>query len=167
MIYQPENLKSNYTSILFKDFGLQLDLESFRNKYNSLFWSSIWYFSVLNLPFDLFLPYKKKVISPFKRFVSFQQQSFTLEPFENLEIHHSICLNFKKQQDDESKEMLEDSLEQSYIDTNFMDLFANKTKNSLKTVSLDRGFKLDKQMSLKEGRTKSMDLPREILNNLP
>ena len=29
--------------------------------YPSIFWNSIWYFSKLNLPFDLFLPYKKDI----------------------------------------------------------------------------------------------------------
>jgi hypothetical protein len=159
MIYQPEYLKLNYNNILLKEFGLKLDLEAFRNKYNSLFWSSIWYFSVINLPFDLFLPYKKKDISPFKRFISFGR-SLTLESFENLEIDQSICLHYRKSKytADESKLVIdESSIDQSCINANFIDLTSNKSKHSMNTINY-REYVNDLQEAVKS-RTKSFDLP--------
>jgi hypothetical protein len=162
MIYQPEYLKTNYNTVLLKEYGLKLDLEDFRNKYNSLFWSSIWYFSVLNLPFDLFLPYKKKNLSPFKRFISFGR-SLTLESFENLEIDQSICINYRKSKFTDDSKIIDRSIDQG-INTNFIDLL-DKSKQSFKTVNFHE-YKMEKQVKL-ETRTKSFDIPfTEKINKL-
>lgn len=36
-----------------------MDLEAFKLRFNPIFWNSIWYFSILELPIDFFLPYQQ------------------------------------------------------------------------------------------------------------
>ena len=50
-------MKLSYSTSPVGDHGLRLELQKLRDDYNSVFWSSIWYFSAKGLPLDLFLPY--------------------------------------------------------------------------------------------------------------
>jgi hypothetical protein len=166
MLYQPDYLRNNYNTALLKEFGLKLDLETFRNKYNSLFWSSIWYFSVLGLPFDLFLPYQPKVESPFARS---KDKRGTVISFDNLEINQNISFNYRKDSKysgiDESKYIDESIVDHSCINTNFVEfLSTEKSKSSLLITNLSiNGLETSRQTieraKDRESRHKSMDLP--------
>lgn len=59
VLYSPHYLKQNFHLALFKEFSIYLDLEVFKKKYNSFFWNAIWYFQIMQLPFDFIIPYKK------------------------------------------------------------------------------------------------------------
>jgi hypothetical protein len=61
VLYSPHYLKTNYTLEMLKEFGVKLDINVFRRKYNALFWNSIWYFSLKQLVFDFVLPYKEDI----------------------------------------------------------------------------------------------------------
>jgi hypothetical protein len=66
VLYSPFYLKYNYNIGLMKEFNLKLDVESFRNRFNVLFWNSIWYFTIVDLPFDFMLPYQEELEPPLK-----------------------------------------------------------------------------------------------------
>jgi hypothetical protein len=79
----PYYLKISYITSPVREHGMQLDLDILRNDYNSVFWSSIWYFCAKELPFDLFLPYcyPRNNSIEMKREVSFK----------NLEVNSMNC----------------------------------------------------------------------------
>jgi len=58
VLYSPFHLKYNYNNGLLKEFGLNLDVDSFKFRFNAIFWDSIWYFKIKNLEFDFMLPYE-------------------------------------------------------------------------------------------------------------
>lgn len=58
ILFSPLTLKHNYHIGLIKEFQFKLDLNEFKRKFNPLFWNSIWYFSILELPVDFFFPYE-------------------------------------------------------------------------------------------------------------
>ena len=53
----------NINIALIKEFGVRVDVENFRLRFNAIFWNSIWYFQILNLPFELFLSYEECKLS--------------------------------------------------------------------------------------------------------
>ncbi len=61
VLYSPYHLKYNLTNGLLKEYGLKLDVDSFKYKFNAIFWDSIWYFKIKNLPFDFILPYENLI----------------------------------------------------------------------------------------------------------
>jgi hypothetical protein len=61
ILHSPYFLKYNYIPVIVKDFGLELPIEIFRKKYNTLFWNCLWYFSIMELPFDFMMPYKHEI----------------------------------------------------------------------------------------------------------
>ena len=44
--------------MLMNEYDNKIDLEIFKNQFNPIFWNSVWYFSILELPIDFFLPYQ-------------------------------------------------------------------------------------------------------------
>jgi hypothetical protein len=50
VLYSPFYLK-------FIESRLKLDLETFKMKFNAIFWNSLWYFDIKNLPYDFLMPY--------------------------------------------------------------------------------------------------------------
>jgi hypothetical protein len=62
ILYSPFYLKQNYSLALLREYELKLDLEAFRTKFSALFWNSVWFFSLMNLPYDFFFPYKKSKV---------------------------------------------------------------------------------------------------------
>eukprot|EP00826_Nyctotherus_ovalis_P049646 TRINITY_DN6016_c0_g2_i6.p2 TRINITY_DN6016_c0_g2~~TRINITY_DN6016_c0_g2_i6.p2 ORF type:complete len:327 (+),score=78.37 TRINITY_DN6016_c0_g2_i6:2333-3313(+) len=40
---------------------VKIEVKRYKTFYQGIFWNSIWHFSRLNLPYDLFLPYKKEI----------------------------------------------------------------------------------------------------------
>jgi hypothetical protein len=61
VLYSPLYLKINYNIALIKEFQLKLDLDNFRQRFNAIFWDSIWYFNLKDLAYDFFLPYEFEV----------------------------------------------------------------------------------------------------------
>jgi hypothetical protein len=59
VLYSPFTLKENFKLALIKEFGIKLDLNAFIERFSALFWNFIWYCSLMDLPYDFFLPYKK------------------------------------------------------------------------------------------------------------
>ena len=59
ILYSPFYLHQNYLSSLLKDYGLKADVQNLRKKFTALFWNSIWYFHLMQLPFDFMIPYKE------------------------------------------------------------------------------------------------------------
>jgi hypothetical protein len=51
----------NYSIALLKEYNVKLDVETFRMRYNALFWNSIWYFQLKDLRYDFLLPYETQV----------------------------------------------------------------------------------------------------------
>ena len=46
---------------LIKEFQLKLDIDIFRQRFNAIFWCSIWYFNLKDLCYDFFLPYESEL----------------------------------------------------------------------------------------------------------
>ena len=61
VLYSPLYLKINYNIALIKEFQLKLDIDNFRQRFNAIFWDSIWYFNLRDLSYDFFLPYEFEV----------------------------------------------------------------------------------------------------------
>ena len=59
VLFSPYILKVNYSTILFKNFGIKLDVEELMPKYPGIFWDSLWYFKLNGLEYDFMLPYKR------------------------------------------------------------------------------------------------------------
>jgi len=57
VLYSPFYLKYNFNNTSFIESRLKLDLDTFKIKFNSIFWNSIWYFEIKGLPFDFLMPY--------------------------------------------------------------------------------------------------------------
>lgn len=62
-LYSPYYLKENFKLAILKESGLKLDLKDFMKRYCALFWNLIWYYSLMELPFDFLLPYKQENLS--------------------------------------------------------------------------------------------------------
>lgn len=73
--------------MLMKEFEIKLDFESFKSQFSPIFWNSVWYFSLLELPIEFFLPY---------------QQSFNITQEAALNLTNlNVCI--EKQQHQEKK----------------------------------------------------------------
>lgn len=57
VLYSPFYLKYNFNNTSFIESRLKLDLDTFKMKYNAIFWNSIWYFDIKGLPYDFLMPY--------------------------------------------------------------------------------------------------------------
>lgn len=57
-MYSPSYLKYNYHVGLIKEYLCKLDLVHFKQHYSTLFWDSIWYFALEDLPYNFFIPYQ-------------------------------------------------------------------------------------------------------------
>ncbi len=61
VLYSPFHLKYNYNNGLLNEFGIKLDIDSFKLRFNAIFWDSVWYFKIKGLVYDFMLPYEKEV----------------------------------------------------------------------------------------------------------
>lgn len=57
VLYSPFYLKYNFNNTSFTESRLKLDLDTFKIKFNAIFWNSIWYFDIKGLPYDFLMPY--------------------------------------------------------------------------------------------------------------
>ena len=57
VLHCPYNLKININNAVTTHYGNKLDLNSFKNKFNPLFWDFIWYCYITNLDYSIILPY--------------------------------------------------------------------------------------------------------------
>jgi hypothetical protein len=57
VLNSPFHLKYNFYNSSFIESRLKLDVEYFKIKFNAIFWNSIWYFKLKNLPVDFIFPY--------------------------------------------------------------------------------------------------------------
>ena len=57
VLHCPYNLKININNAVTTQYGNKLDLNSFKNNYNALFWDFIWYCHIHNLDHSIILPY--------------------------------------------------------------------------------------------------------------
>lgn len=57
VLHSPFHLKNNINNGLLNEFGLRLNIDTFKNSFNQFFWGSIWYFKMKGLAFDFMLPY--------------------------------------------------------------------------------------------------------------
>lgn len=62
VLYSPFHLKYNFYNSSFIESRLKLDIDYFKIKFNALFWNSIWYFRIKDLPYDFLSPYKESPI---------------------------------------------------------------------------------------------------------
>ena len=58
VLFSPLSLKENYNNSLLKDYGTKLDVEELLEKYNTIFWNTLWYFKIAHLDYDFMLPYE-------------------------------------------------------------------------------------------------------------
>jgi hypothetical protein len=65
-LYSPYYLKENFKLAILKESGLKLDLKDFIKRYTALFWNLIWYYSLMELPYDFLLPYREESLSPYQ-----------------------------------------------------------------------------------------------------
>ena len=57
VLHSPYNLKININNAVTTHYGNKLDLNSFKNNFNPLFWDFIWYCYIHNLDYSIILPY--------------------------------------------------------------------------------------------------------------
>ena len=57
VLHCPYNLKINIKNAVTTHYGNKLDLNSFKNNFNPLFWDFIWYCHIHNLDYSIILPY--------------------------------------------------------------------------------------------------------------
>lgn len=57
VLYSPFHLKYNFYNSSFIESRLKLDIDYFKIKFNAIFWNSIWYFKIKDLPYDFISPY--------------------------------------------------------------------------------------------------------------
>ena len=58
VLFSPLTLKTSYDDNLIKKFGIKLDIEEFKHDFSKIFWNTIWYFKIKELPYDFILPYE-------------------------------------------------------------------------------------------------------------
>ena len=63
ILHSPYELKVNLKETIGKDGFKYLEVEKFKMNYPSLFWSCIWYFSLLKIDYDIMLPYESNIFS--------------------------------------------------------------------------------------------------------
>ena len=61
ILHSPYELKVNLKETIGKDGCQYLEVEKFKMKYPSLFWSCIWYFTLLKIDYDIMLPYESNI----------------------------------------------------------------------------------------------------------
>ena len=61
VLHCPYNLKINIKNAVTTHYGNKLDLNSFKNNFNPLFWDFIWYCHIHNLDYSIILPYLYKI----------------------------------------------------------------------------------------------------------
>jgi len=57
VLYSPFHLKYNFYNSSFIESRLKLDINYLKIKFNAIFWNSIWYFRIKDLPYDFISPY--------------------------------------------------------------------------------------------------------------
>ena len=62
VLHSPYELKNNIKNIIKKDGFKIFNLEIFKAKYPSLFWSCVWYFKMIKINIDIILPYEYKSV---------------------------------------------------------------------------------------------------------
>ena len=63
ILHSPYELKVNLKESIDKKGSQFLEVEKFKMKYPSLFWSCIWYFRLLKIDYDIMLPYESNIFS--------------------------------------------------------------------------------------------------------
>ena len=61
ILHSPYELKVNLKETINKNGYQYLDVENFKTKYPSLFWSCIWYFRLNKIDYDIILPYESNI----------------------------------------------------------------------------------------------------------
>jgi hypothetical protein len=116
-----------------RDHGLCLDLQKLREDYNSVFWSSIWYFSAIGLPYDLFLPYS---YSRYDR-INISEIRNNDVSFKNLEVNKSINCEIRNRIEDSQYSQLSYKTNGYYIkDETILEKKESRTK-SMDNLKLD------------------------------
>jgi hypothetical protein len=59
VLNSPFHLKYNFYNSSFIESRLKLDVDYFKIKFNAIFWNSVWYFKLKNLPEDFIFPYQE------------------------------------------------------------------------------------------------------------
>lgn len=83
-------MKYNYHVGLIKEFYCKLDVKNFKCKFNSLFWNSIWFFSIEELPCYFFIPYQEAI----EKSIS---ENYIAEDMDNLTINIEKSVSSIKQ----------------------------------------------------------------------
>ena len=63
ILHSPYELKINLKEMIGKDGCQYLEVEKFKMKYPSLFWSCIWYFTLHKINYEIMLPYEANIFS--------------------------------------------------------------------------------------------------------
>ena len=61
VLHSPYNLKINIKNAVTSHYGNKIKVNNFKSNFSPLFWNFIWYCSILNLDYDIILPYLKKI----------------------------------------------------------------------------------------------------------
>ena len=61
VLHSPYNLKINIKNAVNSQYGIKLKVNEFKSHFSPLFWNFIWYCSLLNIDYDILLPYMKKI----------------------------------------------------------------------------------------------------------
>jgi hypothetical protein len=62
ILHSPYELKVNLKESIDKNLYQFLDVDQFKMKYPSLFWSCIWYFRLNKIDYDIMLPYEYNIV---------------------------------------------------------------------------------------------------------
>ena len=61
VLHSPYNLKINIKNAVTSHYGNKIKVNNFKSNFSPLFWNFIWYCSIINLDYDIILPYLKKI----------------------------------------------------------------------------------------------------------
>lgn len=61
ILHSPYELKLNLKETINKDESEFFEVEKFKSKFPSLFWSCVWYFKINKIDYDIMLPYESNI----------------------------------------------------------------------------------------------------------
>jgi len=86
VLYSPFHLKYNFYNSSFIENRLKLDIDYFKIKFNALFWNSVWYFKIKELPYDFISPYSEQTVVRLKLKRQISDPKNTIDKIENNQI---------------------------------------------------------------------------------
>ena len=61
VLHSPYNLKINIKNAVARQYGMEINISSFKSQFQPLFWNFIWYCAIHKLDYNILLPYSKNL----------------------------------------------------------------------------------------------------------